>query len=143
MSERPLLNSYAFLMLCLHSLKMFAPTYRQTPLSSGGFAKISILRMMCCDVEGSPTRQEAPHSHCMGTEALGDRQLGQGSCPRQYDRCAQAPQEQRSSTALPGDISATATSDPTCTVQSCADRRAEQWSQRWQRDKNQIEARDP
>ena len=41
---------------------------------------------------------------------------------------------------LPTDIPATATSDLTCTVLSSTDRRAEQWSQRWQRDKNQDEA---
>ena len=39
---------------------------------------------------------------------------------------------------LPSDI--LATSDLTCTVQSSTDRRADKWSQRWQRDKNQVEA---
>ena len=41
---------------------------------------------------------------------------------------------------LPSDIPGTATSDLTCTVRSSTDRRAEQWSQQWQRDKNQMEA---
>ena len=40
----------------------------------------------------------------------------------------------------PSDIPVTARSDLTCTVQTSTDRRAEQWSQRRQLDKNQVEA---